>query len=221
MLLRLRAPWSGATSAMLAKAWKRVDALHERRPWLMSMVWGGTKGATACTISQALLEQKTVDTGRVAAFGTWSALYCGAFLFFVYGRAFPRLLPTLCAKKLPHPHWKANVVKMVLIDNFFMSPCFFMPSYYLIKSALDSGVESFRSPGFVAQRAWQRYTVEWFDACKVVWGCWIPLHFVTFSIVPTQWRVPFTSTMSLLTMMLISLQQSILEGKRAQLEDQQ
>ncbi|CAE8636313.1 unnamed protein product [Polarella glacialis] len=147
-------------------------------------------------------------------------LYCGAFLFFIYGRAFPRLLPTLTAKGLPHPQQKANIVKMVLIDNFIMTPCFFMPSYYLIKSALEGGFESFRSPGVTAKHAWQRYSVEWFDACKVVWACWIPIHLVTFSIMPVHWRVPFTSAMSLFTMMLNSLQQSNLEGKRAQLKDE-
>ncbi|CAE8598163.1 unnamed protein product, partial [Polarella glacialis] len=146
--------------------------------------------------------------------------YCGAFLFFVYGRAFPRLLPTLCARGLPHPQQKANIVKMVLIDNFLLTPCFFMPSYYLIKSVLDGGFESFRSPGVVAQRAWQRYSVEWFHACKIVWSCWIPMHFVTFAIMPTHWRVPFAASMSLLTMMLNSLQQTNLELTRAQLEDE-
>ena len=115
---------------------------------------------------------------------------------------------------------------MVLVDNFVSTPFFFNPSYYAIKSVLE-GLSSagtagaFREPSpptlalildlsnwhFWMRRAYERYAAEWFEVCCVTWAFWIPLHAVTFSIVPLHWRVPFTATCSGFTLVAQSLNQ--------------
>lgn len=192
---------------------KRVDNFHKRKPLVCSMFWGGAKGMLACVVAQSMLEKDrtNIDTGKVAAFGLWSTVYCGAFLFLAYGRMFPRLWPLVTKAGLPHANQLGNRVKMVLFDNFVLTPLLMMPSYYLIKSVLDGGRDSVKQPTVAFNRAVKRYSIEWFDSCKVVWMFWIPIQSVTFSVVPIHWRVPFCATMSLFTMMANSVQQNKLE----------
>ncbi|CAE8680013.1 unnamed protein product [Polarella glacialis] len=189
--------------------WQRVSDLHERRPLLCSMFWGAAKGVSACVLSQVFLEQSgSINTEKVAAFCLWSTFPAGGGTYIAYGKLFPRFMPVITRAGLPHPQQKANIVKMVCLDNFVLAPAFWLPSLYAIQSAVDGGLEVFSSPGVVIDRAWQRYSGEWFEVCSLTWIMWVPLHTVTFSIIPTHFRVAFTSIMSLFTIMGISWQQS-------------
>lgn len=173
-----------------------------------------------------------VDLNKTAAFVLWSGFYCGSVLKILYNDLFPRFFPVMQKALVDgktvmtrHPLYKRHVVCMVLVDNFVSTPFFFNPSYFAIKSVLEgkpsdtgAGVESpfsLASVSFCLERAYRRYREEWFAANRVTWGFWIPIHFVTFSVIPPYWRTPFVAWCSAFTLCAQSINQTWLEEERS------
>lgn len=215
----------------------RIDCFHARNPMLCAIWWAGIKGCAAscladvlkAKIDQTRQEERTsqkiltrrpnIDYNKALAFGLWSGFYCGGILKKLYTDLFPRAFPLVDVKTgLRHPLFRRHVLAMVIVDNFISTPFFFNPSYYGIKSVLEGlsspELETVRNPAYVLRRAADRYKSEWLAVNKVTWGFWIPLHLLTFSVVPPHWRVPFTAWCSLFTLAGQSVNQTVLEEHR-------
>lgn len=170
-----------------------------------------------------------VDWNKTVAFTLWSGFYCGSVLKILYNDLFPKIFPLtkqalVEGKKvmIRHPAFRRHVLFCVLADNFVSTPFFFNPSYFVIKSMLEGAPDGAEvgpwwtpaAMSFCVRRAYDRYSVEWFGACRVTWGFWIPIHFLTFSVIPPHWRVPFTASCSAVTLCVQSINQTWLEQAR-------
>lgn len=143
-----------------------------------------------------------IDSSKAAAFGIWNGVFCGGFLKWLYADVFGHFFPLVDPKTgNRHPLFRRHVLSMVCFCNFVSTPLFVTPNYYLIKAAL----EAMASPGFVervsvssqalgrecvfvVKRAATRYRNEWLAVHYVTWSCWIPIHLVTFTVIPVHLR---------------------------------
>ena len=103
---------------------------------------------------------------------------------------------------------------MVAIDNFVSSPWFFIPSYYIVREALRVGSDALCDPGRVVRDALRTYGNEFWSCMSLTWSLWIPIHCVTFSIVPQHLRVHFSAVCSFFTLAAMSVLQGRLEKRR-------
>jgi len=169
-----------------------------------------------------------VDRTKMAAFGVWNGLLNGAFLKWLYKDCFGAWFPltqtvTTAAKSavIRHPLYWQHVTAMMLFCNFFSTPLFVTPNYFLIKSAVECANQSQKedapfSVSEVFSRAFTRYRDEGLDFLKVTWLFWIPINSVTFTVIPTYWRVPFAACCSVFALCGQSYHVSLMEeGKES------
>ena len=218
-----RAPLRRCTSVAYTAASpvERASSFAKRYTLQTAIVCAGVKGAMADAASQKLLQADSpYDPHRTIAFGLWSGGYCGVVLHALYNRLFPRVFPLMLRPGVPHPHRHRHIACMVGFDNFVSSPWFFIPSYYIVREALrtmEYGVDAAaRVPHRIVRVALETYRHEFWSCMGLTWSMWVPIHFVTFGMVPVHLRVHFTAVASFFTLMATSAQQGHLEKQRRQ-----
>ena len=184
-------------------------------PMRTGILSAGMKGALADLSSQAMLQQgEPFQPSRTAAFFLWNAAYCGGFVYWAYSVRAPRMLPVRLSCGLRHPQAARNTALLCGIDNFVATPLLCMPLYYLFKSAIDATADERQRPIALSQGALRQYANESREVLALSWGLWVPIHLVTFSVVPEPLRTHFTAACSFCTLTLMSLLQSRLEARR-------
>ena len=186
-----------------------------RRPLITGIVCAGGKGCLADALSQKMLQDGEYKAERTVAFGLWNAIYCGAACFAMYSVLAPRLLPLRLANGMRHPHATRNTLALVAFDNLVATPLVCLPTYYAVHAFVTASHEERRRPVALTRSALQTYARECVETLSLSWSFWVPIHLVTFSIVPTPLRVHFTAVMSGVTLTFMSLLQSVLEDRRA------
>lgn len=168
-----------------------------------------------------------IDRTKMAAFGVWNGLLNGAFLKWLYKDCFGAWFPLsqtvtksaaagLTTTVIRHPLYWWHVTAMMLTCNFVTTPLFVTPNYFLIKTALESANQSQKGDATfsvfgVFSRAMSRYRDEGLEYLKVTWLFWIPINSVTFTVIPTYWRVPFAACCSVFALMGQSCHVSLME----------
>ena len=149
------------------------------------------------------------------AFAMWNTLYCGLAVYAMYSVFFPRVWPTVLASGARHPHAARRILGMVCFDNLVATPLLCLPTLYLCKQACDGGPPSVRCAGFAAE-AMRRYASEARETIGLSLALWVPIHCVTFSIIPVELRAHFTTSCSFVTITCMSVLQSGLAARAAQ-----
>ena len=183
------------------------------RPFISGALLAGTKGALADWVSQRSSPRR-YDGRRTISFFIWNTMYCGVFCYIMYSKAFPWLQPILLARGVPA---FVAALSMVLFDNFVATPFVCLPSMYLCIALVDSTspLPSQKSAARrVLSKAVENYSNEWRSTLLLSWSLWIPIHCVTFSVVPAPLRVHFTACCSFLTLMAMSRLVGVLETRR-------
>ena len=222
----------GAASA--AAAWSAATAwyapLHElflRYPFESGAVLAGAKGALADWVSQSVSAAPgDYDAKRTVSFGLWNALYCGGVCYYLYSKLFPQLVPLVLAAGAPKA---VTTLGMVLFDNFLATPFVCLPTMYLCMALVESTAAAEPSSSLASTKvlnsrrrrcsvvlstAAANFRGEWRSTLLLSWALWIPIHCVTFSVVPAPLRVHFTAACSFLTLMAMSRLVGVLERRR-------
>ena len=193
-----------------------ANALAKKHSFLTGVAFATSKGVLADVVSQTALQRDVeYNVDRTLAFGLWNGLYCGGVTYLIYGRLFPLLMPLTLASGARHPLARRFTLAMVAFDNFVATPLLCLPTYYVCMLALESrGASAASSPGAVASRGLERYRSEWKETLGLTWALWIPIHSLTFSVVPVHLRVHWTAACSFATLMCMSVLQGALEARR-------
>lgn len=195
----------------MASLLARANKLVRQRTLVTGVVAAGAKGILADAFSQNAFQHGEYNAARSAAFGVWNATYCGLACHLLYVRLFPRYLPLVLPSGARHPAARMRTMLMVGFDNFIATPLVCLPTLYLATAALEA-----RAAGAsITRRAAELYRSEWRETLKLSCALWVPIHTLTFSIVPVHWRVHFTAAASFVTLTAMSVLQGSLEKGRA------
>ena len=196
---------------MFGRVLNVANELVRRHTLATGVCTAAVKGAAAEATSQMIVGHP-FEADRTIAFGLWNGAYCGGFAFWLYNVQFPARWPLVLANGLAHPRARLHTALMVGADNFIFTPFFCLPSYYAFHSLVESAHRGLDA-GFV-RRGLERYRDEFVPTVQLSLSLWIPIHTLTFSVVPTHLRVHWSACCSFLTLMCFSALQGKLERAR-------
>ena len=178
--------------------WQRAISACRRQPLATGVLAAGSKGALADVTSSVLLQDGEIRPARTAAFALWNASYCGLAVYGMYSVWLPRL--------------GVGVATSVIFDNFLATPFLCLPSYYVWLGAVEAWTGEARE--FSAAKSLRRYADEAKETLSLSWALWIPIHCLTFSVVPVPLRTHFVAACSFCTLTCMSFLQASLERRR-------
>lgn len=191
-----------------------LDACRSR-PLLTGVVAATTKGALADVASQALLQRdREYEPTRTAAFALWNGLYCGLVVYALYTVMIPRMWPTKLSSGSWHPLARRHVALSVCFDNLFATPFLCLPTYYACLAFMEATWAELRRPTAILARALTVYRSEARETLSLSLGIWIPVHVLTFSLVPVDLRTHWVACCSFVALSFMSLLQASLERRR-------
>jgi len=172
-------------------------------PWSFAVIIATTKAGTADYMAQKYIEgAETIDKRRLALFCMFGATYSGTLNHFLYVKVYPYFFGVRSF---------ANTVRMNFMDNFVNTPFVFFPTLYVLKEAIVSR-------GTLSD-AFTKYKAELYRGCRESWELWIPVHFITFGVIPVWMRTAFTTVFSFVFYTRVSMQQHKFDIKRRELEE--
>ena len=137
-----------------------------------------------------------IDFQRNLGFLMYGGLYTGVAQHYLYNYVYPMLLgvdesPTL-------------VLEKVLVDNLIAAPFLCLPVAYAFKAAFtaESGNLSFETMKDGLKKYIQDVTDQ--GLLFKYWSIWLPVQFLTFGVIPEQYRVPFVAMVSFFWMAILS-----------------
>jgi len=159
--------------------------------------------AQKSSVLAAVVKEKTtkaLDYRRNLAFLLYGGFYDGMAQEFLFNGVFPILFG--------EGGGFITAAKKVLFDMLVMSPCLCLPMAYIIKAivyrqSVSDGVQSYI------------YDVKNKSLLKKFWLVWFPVQCLTFTVVPTQFRIAFMSCFSFFWLILLSI---IAGGDRTTIE---
>lgn len=198
-----------------------INSFFETQPYLASFLTCSVKASAADMIAQQQgesaegeIETKNevdttseVDVSRNLGFLLYGGLYTGCFQNFLYNGLFPIWFGT-------DSSW-ITITKQVLADNFIFGPLLCLPIAYVFKGCFASdqelSIDSLRS-------GLDKYREDVFERnlLKTYWMIWMPVQFLTFSVIPPHFRVVFVALVSFFWFFLLSTISS--KGGEASLE---
>mmetsp|Transcript_18030 Transcript_18030/g.72244 ORF Transcript_18030/g.72244 Transcript_18030/m.72244 type:complete len:199 (-) Transcript_18030:236-832(-) len=158
--------------------------VSEANPWSTAFAVCTVKGAIADGLAQTVIEHHAVDeidVKRNALFAFYGGWYCGWAQHFVYNIVYTRLFGTSTSA--------LNAVRKVAFDSVVHVPFGVFPVYYAYKGLLYDGL------GVVG--GLRKYADEARDMIARYYMVWVPANLVTFTVVPTRFRITFIATTSL------------------------
>jgi len=199
-----------------------MDRWCARFPVIWALLTAGVKGALGDTIAQRIVEQKhTTDLRRTAVYSevkkylqitvmtglplaSFSGLYLGGVQYFVQCRFLEWAFPG---------RGLASIIKKVGFDQFVHIPFAAYPCLYLIKEAFMPTKNADPSQSIIA-RAANKYQNEALEVNVTLWKFWIPATTVGFTFIPTHWRIPYNSGLSLAWTIILSNMQARLDSQQ-------
>ena len=122
------------------------------------------------------------------------ALYLGSVQYYLFCKAYPRILPRVSAfaalspaSKLRDGRGLASVLAQVALDQGLHWPLSAIPCFYLFKGWGEG--EPLASTLSTLRRNWSSDVV----AC---WAFWLPADAIAFGLLPMHWQVPFAAAVS-------------------------
>lgn len=153
------------------------------------------KTTSADVLVQSIVEGRRLpselDTRRTAVFALFGGLWMGMGQYWLYCRVFEVLIP---AKTV-----SGSLGKMAL-DQGVHVPCLYFPIFYTIDAWLQQADD-------VAEHVRHKCRTELVASLKANWTLWLPASFVGFRFVPTHWRIPYVSAVSMVWTTVFSVLQ--------------
>ena len=137
-------------------------------------------------------EKWSFDWHRNASFTAFGSFYMGGFAHIVYTRYIPWILSRKVFLKSLNQTGKTNLKRGIdgsLLDNTLHAPLFYLPSYFIFTDTMRG-----QDSAFIIQHFEESY----FPTLLTLWGIWIPVQMITFSVMPTHLRTTFVNTVCLI-----------------------
>ena len=188
-----------------------VSAFSKRHPVVFGSVLAALKTGGADYFVQRCFEERDhadVQWARVAAFTLFGAGYLGCVQYFVYVRAFTRVLFPRAKAFLDMPvrarlrdaRGLRDSLGQVALDSFVHAPFMYFPAFYACKGA----VEARGAPGCI-DAGIAKWRANLWDDMLEYWKVWSPAQLVNFTLLPGHMRIPFIAAVSLFWTVLLSL----------------
>ncbi len=189
-----------------------LNSFFESQPYLASFLTCSVKASTADYIAQRqgdsiedydTLKQANsnsdfradLDVSRNVGFLLYGGLYTGIAQNFLYTVLFPRWFGT-------EESW-STILCQVLVDNLIFGPLVCLPIAYAFKTAF-TGNEGLTQ--YTLHEGLKRYGDDILERGLLTkyWSLWIPVQFMTFSVIPSHFRVVFVATVSFFWFFILS-----------------
>ena len=172
--------------------------------WLANMGVGGSLAWMGDFLCQYMEVNKATtstheefDWDRAFAFTAFGTFYMGGFANFVYSRAIPWILSRNIISKSFSLNFHSNARKDFLkrgffgsiVDNTLHAPLFYLPSYFIFTDIMRG-----RDSTFIVGHFERSYMVT----LLTLWGLWIPVQTITFSVMPIHLRATFVNSVCLI-----------------------
>ena len=196
--------------------WREVVEVCRKQPMLTGTLVATAKGVLADVSSQAIMQRdEPYNSRRTISFALWNGLYCGIGVFLLYSVLLPRIWPTRLATGAWHPLARRHIAFSVGFDNLFATPCLCLPTYYACNALVQSSRQEIATrPAHILAGAMRTYLSEARETLRLSLGIWIPVHLLTFTVVPVELRTHWVATCSFLSLSFMSLLQASLEKRR-------
>jgi protein Mpv17 len=176
---------------------RKLSAWGERHPMLFGVVATSVKHSVADLFAQMVVEDRSLDEVNFRR----NALYFVYGIFVAYNNSIPSLL---VPRMLPHlQHWAKLPLRQkirdrrgcfqaainIAVDNFLTTPIIYFPSYYILCEFLMGSSSSC----CCFANGLTKYRHACVDDLVTLWKVWVPIGFLTFTVVPIHMRVPWIS----------------------------
>lgn len=146
------------------------------------------KGSASDAVAQTALNDESFDWRRNVSFALFSGAYLGVGQHYVYNVAFPFFLGA--------GRDMLTASRKVLADALVHVPLVYLPLYYPFETVatgqgtLEDGLRRYRDD---APRVLSTY-----------WMTWPPVHFFSFTVLPSELRITFVAGISFLWLIFLS-----------------
>eukprot|EP00978_Attheya_sp_CCMP212_P002490 scaffold5097_cov52-Attheya_sp.AAC.12 len=181
-----------------------ISNFYETSPFLSAFLTCGAKASAADFVAQKrtddgeeknvsdiaiLTEKKNFEGSRNLAFLLYGGLYQGMAQELIYNHFFPIWFGQ--STEL------STVATKVTFDMLILTPFLCLPIAYFVKAII------FRySMGEGLERYW--YDVQNKGLLLKYWSLWCPVQFLTFGIIPPQFRIAFIAFVSFFWLIILS-----------------
>lgn len=151
------------------------------------------------------------DWQRNFAFTAFGTFYMGGIANIVYTRAIPWIASRKTVKKVFSLNNGGNTRKEFLrrgfagslIDNTLHAPFLYLPSYFIFTDLMRG-----RDNRFIAEHLERSYAVSLLS----LWGIWIPVQTITFSVMPMHLRAAFVNSICLIWNIWLDFYTNVQDG---------
>jgi len=169
--------------------------LAKRHPLAAAVFCGCLKDSTCDMMTQKATSNDPWDWRRTAVFATFGATFVGAWQYWLFSVAVPRIAPSSATfaaaplrQKLKDSAGLAGIALFVAVENLFNQPFAHFPTLYTIKHALThAGASPQESLRRGVEETREGFWQDNLNSCAV----WVPATLVNGLFVPVALRVPF------------------------------
>ena len=169
--------------------------IHKTQPFIFGTSIALVKNAGVDILVQKYVEgAEELDLRRVAVFGTFGMLFCGAWQYFLFVKVMPKLCPAAeafaakpIAEKLKDIPGLKQLAFQNFVENGINNPILYFPIFYTIKEWLEGGP---------LEDGIAKYKMNMKEDVIAIWKVWIPAQFFNFAFSPMWFRVPFVACVS-------------------------
>ena len=131
---------------------------------------------------------QTLSKRRALAFLLYGGFYQGCVQYFLFNVCFPVWFGEGTDLQ--------TVTTKVLVDQFLLTPFLCLPCIYLVKALVFN---------YSLREGLERYVADARrDLLLKYWVLWGPVQFITFGVMPPQYRVPFIALVSFAWLLILS-----------------
>lgn len=176
--------------------WGRVVSAYVntvvKRPFFTALCSSVTKCVSSDMFVQIVLEHKSpwdLDWNRVASFFILGVTYVGAFQYRLYNH----ILKPLNDAWRPRYGLALSTGSVVFIDQAFVQPFVYLPTFLAIKIVSEGGARLVDLPASVFTK-WVETAPE---TMKALWLVWIPAQAINFVVIPKHLTIPWMNAIGL------------------------
>lgn len=206
----------GASFASIDGAGSAIDTFFQTQPYLSAFLTCSFKASAADFVAQSKEEEEsspaapaaqgsgsTVDISRNLAFIVYGGTYQGLFQEALYSKVFPQIFPGR--------DWQ-TIAMQVGFDMFVIGPLLCLPLAYFFKAIFirdknNTEGEDYSPLSLESLRVGlEKYVDDIVERNLLLtfWALWVPVKTLTFTIIPTHYRIAFIALVSFFWMFILS-----------------
>ena len=169
----------------------KQPSLLERHPFSSAIAITTVNAVAADLLTQCVFEAGPWNPQRSFLFAAFGFLYQGMAQYAIVNGVWEKFFPGTSTKA---------VVSKICGMNLLSDPLLFMPTFYIFKEAMVSGL-TFGTIKAALLGYKANCLLDWRNS----WMVWFPGHAVTYGVMPAHKRIPWMAFLSFFYMVVLSL----------------